>query len=83
VYLGRSEAIEYQFRERSVSTTDIDPSQSRTGFQPIKKDIAGEPAPNSHHPFIAGRVIEANLLFCHWQTPFQLAFPGSGFVIRP
>jgi len=50
-----------------ISATNIDPPQSRSGFQPIEKNIAREPAPYPHHPLVAGSIVEANLLFCHLQ----------------
>ena len=36
------------------------------GASQIKKYLASEPAPNAHHLLVAGTVVEANLLFSHF-----------------
>src|SRR5207302_1093513 len=54
-----------QLGESAVAAADIDPFQARAWRQPVKKDLAGNPAPGAHHPLISGAILEADLVFGH------------------
>jgi hypothetical protein len=68
--LRRSASLDKEFSKGPVTATYVYPSHPRGRGQPVKKDVAGEPTPNSHHPLVASAVVEANVLFCHfWPSP--------------
>jgi hypothetical protein len=54
-----------QFCKSSVSAADIDSSKTRARSQPVKKNLAGKPAPGAHHPLIGGSIVEADLWHGH------------------
>ena len=62
---NRCASFDEQFAERAIAAADVDPPQARRRRQPIYEYRAGNPAPLSHHPFVGGAVVEANLTLGH------------------
>jgi hypothetical protein len=65
LHLGRRAAVDQQLGERAIAAADIDPAQAGLWRDPVEKHVARQPAPDSHHAFIAGAIVEANLVFGH------------------
>jgi hypothetical protein len=63
--LGCGAPLDEMFSEGAVAAADIDPLQARGRGQSIDECRTGKPAPRSHHPFVGGAVIEANLIVRH------------------
>ena len=71
--------LDEPFGKGTVAATDVQPSQARFWREPVEKDLTGQPAPLPHVSFVAGSVIEADLLVCHpvsfWRVRWN---EGSG-----
>ncbi len=64
MHFGGRAPLDQQFGEGAVAATDIDKPQARRQSQPVEENVAGNPAPFSHHIFVGGAVFEADL-FSH------------------
>jgi hypothetical protein len=63
--LARRTSLDQQFGECAAAATDIDPAQTGRRREPVKEDVAGEPAPASHALFVSSPIVEADLRLCH------------------
>jgi hypothetical protein len=72
---GWRASFDNEFCERAVAAPDVDPAQPRRRRQPIEENVAGQPAPFSHHPFVSSSVVEADLRLGH-QRPLIVSDPS-------
>jgi len=64
-HLTGIDAVDQQFGEGAVSTTDIKPAQAKLRLQPVEEHVACEPAPFTHEAFIGFAVVEPDPAIAH------------------
>jgi hypothetical protein len=65
VHAVRCAALDDQFGEGAITASDINPALTGGRGKPIKKLLARKLAPNAHHAFVSGTVIETDRRVSH------------------
>ena len=62
---SRGAPVQDQLRECTISASDIGPSLSRRGRQPVQESLPNDTAPDAHKAFVGVAVIETNGMCRH------------------